>query len=160
MALFKRDATAALAKQRALLAADEAKIIELQRERAAKLLDADDNTEAVDRQIEAARRTVKIRHDPIAALDMQVRTEAAERRERTRDAAIKVIQKKLAAREAVALELEKSIKQTGDLFFQLIGSANISVDWPFGALPVNGLVDADAVRKEVGYALYSLSGAP
>jgi hypothetical protein len=158
MSLFKRPlAGAALAKQPALRLADEAKIVELQRERAAALVETDDvaTIEAIDLKVAEARRRVSICRDRIVALEAH---EAAERREAACAEAIRLIQKRLAAREKVAEDLETAIRKTGDLFLQLVQSESVAPLWPFGPVP-GALVDVDVVRREVGWAMFS-AGKP
>jgi hypothetical protein len=160
--MFKRDPLAALNKVLAARAADEAKLVELRQDRAAKLVESDDVAviEAIDRKIAGLGSSIRIHADRIGALQAECQKLAAEQREQKRDAAIKVIEKKLAAREAVAAELEASIKKTGDLFFELLGQGSITLDWPFGAPKPNfGVVDVDGIRREVGWALFS-AGRP
>jgi hypothetical protein len=161
MALFKRNPVDALAKQRALLAADEAKITELLRTRAAVLLESESvsEVEELDQRIAALLRAVRIHADRIAALEVQVRAEAAERREAARADAIRLIQKRLSAREKIAEELEASIKRTGDLFFQLIQSESGAPLWPFGGPVPRAIVDADSVRRETAFSMFS-AGRP
>jgi hypothetical protein len=158
--IFRRNPVDALAKQRTLLAGDEQKIAELQRERAAALVETEGvaEIEELDQRIAALRRACSIHHDRISALEMQVRAEAHEKLEQRRLTAVKTIEKKLAARTAVAAELEASIKKTGDLFFALLNSPGIGADWPFGHVP-GAAVDVDAVRREVGWAAFS-AGRP
>jgi hypothetical protein len=160
MSLFKRNPVDALAKQRILLAGDEAKIADLQRERAAALLatEGTDEIVAIDIKVTEARRRISICRDRIEALTRQVAQERADRREAARADAIRLIQKRLAARTAVAAELEASIKRTGDLFFQLIQSESVAPLWPFGPVP-GATVDVSAVRREVGYLAFS-AGRP
>jgi hypothetical protein len=158
--IFRRNPVDALAKQRTLLAGDEQKIAELQRERAAALVETEGvaEIEELDQRIAALRRACSIHHDRISALEMQVRAEAHEKLEQRRLTAVKTIEKKLAARTAVAAELEASIKKTGNLFFALLNSPGIGADWPFGHVP-GAAVDVDAVRREVGWAAFS-AGRP
>ena len=160
--LFKRDPEKGREAARAALAAAEAQIVELRRERAAKLVETDgiEDVQAIDRRIEEQRRAAQIHRDRIVLLDGECRAQAAERRERKREAAVKVIERKLADREALALKLEESIKRTGDLYFELIGSASISQDWPFREpSPRFGFIDIDGVKRELGWALFS-AGRP
>lgn len=162
MSLFKRNPADALAKVRAALAHDAARIAELQGERQRKLIEADADDireiEAVDRQLADMRRRVEIHRARELALETECRAEAHEKLEQRRLAAVKVIERKLRAREAVAAELEASIKRTGDLFFQLLNSPSVAVDWPFGPVP-GAIVDADAVCRETAWALFS-AGRP
>ena len=134
MKLFKRDPEKGREAARAALAAVEAQIVELRRERAAKLVETDgiEDVQAIDRKIEEQRRAAQIHRDRIVLLDGECRAQAAERRERKREASLKVIEKKLADREALALKLEELIKRTGDLYFELIG---IGLDCPGLAIP-------------------------
>ena len=161
MSLFKRDATALLAKQRALLLADEAKIAELLRGRAAALVETEGvaEIEDIDQRIAALRRACAIHRDRIAALQSQVAAEAVERREARRSDAIRLISASdYPLVKKLRQELEASIKRTGDLFFQLIQSESVAPLWPFGPLP-GALVDVDACRRQVSYAAFS-AGRP
>ena len=158
--IFKRDVPTALAKQRALLAADEQKITELLRTRAAVLLESESVTEVeeLDQRVAALRRACAIHRDRIAALEVQVRAEARERLEHRRIAAVKVIEKKLAARTAVATELEAAVRRYADLYFELLAAPNIAADWPW-RLPALATVDAGATRREVGWLLFAVGRA-
>ena len=162
MKLFRRDPEKGREAARSALAAVEAQIVELRRERAAKLVETDgiEDVQAIDRKIEEQRRAAQIHRDRIVLLDGECRAQAAERRERKREASLKVIEKKLADREALALKLEESIKRTGDLYFELTGSASIAQDWPFREpSPRFGFIDIDGVKRELGWALFS-AGRP
>ena len=83
MALFKRNPVDALARQRVLLLADEQKVADLQRQRAAALVETEGvaEIEDIDQRIAALRRAVGIHRERIVALEAQVRTEAGERRD-------------------------------------------------------------------------------
>lgn len=158
--LFKRaNAPDTLKKVRAELAAAQTKIAGLQVKRRAALLDADDVAaiDALDRQIEALRRTVGILNDRAAALAGECAELERERRERQRAAAIAVIEKKLAVRNAIAAELEAKVKEMGDLYFALLNAENIAANWPFAPPSPNfGLVDVAGIRRELGWLLYSI----
>jgi hypothetical protein len=161
MALFRRnDISAQIAAARASLADTNNKIEVLSQTKAERLLDADDldTVVRIDDEIAALRKRSGLFSQRISALDGQLRQEQAERREAARANAIRIIERKLRAREALAGELEASIKRTGDLFFALLNSPSVAGDWPW-SLPSSAAVDVDVIRKEVGWALFS-AGRP
>jgi hypothetical protein len=160
---LKGDPTEALAKARAALAADDAKLAALRIERSAPLAESDDLApiEAIDREIEALRRAVGIRRDRIGLLEAECREEATEKREKERQTLVdKLVKPKALDRNAKAARLEQLIKQMGDAYFDLIGSEPIVDEWPHGPLGHRfGTINADAIRQEVAWALFS-AGRP
>jgi len=163
MKLFQRNTAAAIAKTRELLAAAEARLAEMGRERRAALLQQTDDLGEV-RRIERAqdeeRRTIAIYSDRLGALDVELRRERQEQRERERGVAIEKIQKRLAARDVLAVELEAAICKVGELYFALADSDNVAHDWPGPApRPGFGAINLDELRREVGWAMFS-AGRP
>jgi hypothetical protein len=70
MKIFKRDITGQLEKARTDKVKVEARLVDLQQQRLAALVEADElgAIEAIDKQIEAQHRTITILADRIAAL--------------------------------------------------------------------------------------------
>ena len=122
--MFRADPTAALAKVREALATEATRIAELQRTRASRLVEVDDigEIEAIDRQITEAQRRVAIHQSRASAIQAECDREAVERREAVRANAIKIIEKKLAARHRLGVQLEAAIREFGRLFFELANS--------------------------------------
>src|SRR5262249_40028463 len=121
MKLFKADTQGAFDKTRRKLADVEASIAALQASRAEKLAQTDEiaAVQTIDRAIEAERNAVEIYNSRIAILEEQKRAEAYASRELERRKAIAGIEKKLAARQTVAEELERTVDKLGELYFRL-----------------------------------------
>ena len=160
---FKADASAALEKTRRKLADVEANIAALQTSRTEKLATTEDIAEvqSIDRAISAERTAAEIYRDKIRIFEEEVRRERYVDRERQRKASIAGIEKKLAAREAIAEKIDATIDQLGSLYFELLGSPSLEPDWPFGRGPHPGWgrVDADAIRRETSWRLFGAGRA-
>jgi hypothetical protein len=159
MKLFGGNTTAALEKTGAAIAATEGKIAALQVQRA-ELLASEDGIEQVqqlDRSIEAQHRALVTYQDKLAALQQRFRQE---QQEQERAVQLKVIAKALAVRRQWGAEADAAAAQLGEAFFNLMAADNIAPLWPFEApWPNFGMVDRDAVHRELGWALFS-AGRP
>jgi hypothetical protein len=97
---FTRDTASSL--QRAIAERDSAeqRLAELHTKRAAVLLDAElTEVEAIDKQIEAAHRTVSVLADKILALGARLHAEEAATREKAYAADVAAIERLLPLRE-------------------------------------------------------------
>ena len=105
--------TTATSLQKALAERDaaEAKLTELNSQRAAVLLDSDEleAVQAIDKQIETARHAADILADRIIALDARVAKEAEQMRRLKYAEAIAVVERLLPLREAAAGEVETAM---------------------------------------------------
>jgi hypothetical protein len=109
---LKRDARAALAKDRAALDAVELKLTELEQQRANKLLEADgyEAVWAVDRAIAEQRAAAGILRERMRVLAGEVRKAERARLEAARDAAIdREIVPQLAEVQKLATSLEQAV---------------------------------------------------
>jgi hypothetical protein len=131
----------------------------LRSKRQAALIDSDlAAIEEIDSAISGAERRVSILQERLAALSEQLKVERSEQRESDRDAAVKIIEKKLAVRETLAVKLEAAIKDVGDLYFELTGYPSpLLSDWPWALPPGAGRIDINGINREVSLALFSAS---
>jgi hypothetical protein len=117
----------------AALLQTETKIADLERDRAAKLLE--DNyaggVEQIDRQIEAQQRAATVHRDRIAAMVAKRHVEARARLERERANGIVEIGKRLAHRDTAAQRLEVALKAVRDAYTELSAAdAAAFTGWP------------------------------
>lgn len=159
MGFWKQDSSAAMQTERAKLAAAQTKIADLERERAAKLPETDDlaTIEEIDRQIAAQRHAVRIHTDRMAALAGRYRRIEADQREQKRTAAVALIEKKLARRNAIADELKKSTERTAELYVQLMNAAVVPADFPFSVPSHFGWSTVDSIGQGILHLLHRLT---
>jgi hypothetical protein len=95
----------------AAMADTERKIADLERDRAAKLLEPDyaGGVETIDRQIEAQRRAAGVHRDRIAAMVIKVRSDERARLEREKAEHIVETGNRLARRDVAAAKLETAL---------------------------------------------------
>jgi hypothetical protein len=106
MALVKKDTGAALARAREALAALDARLEKLGRDREAALLGDDDGVVLkFDQQIEECERLIRTQRDRVRLLEAVVAKEEAERVAQRRAALITRIEKKLDERNVLVVEL-------------------------------------------------------
>jgi hypothetical protein len=129
---FQKDTAASL--QRAISERDaaEAKLAGLHTQRAAVLLDAElTEVEAIDRQIEAAHRTVSILADRILSLDARLSDEQRAAEEKAYASDIDKIERLLPMRAQAAVELEQSLKAVAAACRKYSEiTASITNQWP------------------------------
>jgi hypothetical protein len=154
---------AALSAARGAFAETEIKIADLQRGRAAKLLDSDgvDEVAAIDHQIEQQQKAAGILRDRIAALRGEIRHQAQLAADREIAARTAETEKALTKRDAIAVQLEKSIRDYGRLYFELNDQNQaIARLW---RMSVNahrvGMLGDRLLANEVSHALFA-AGRP
>jgi hypothetical protein len=160
MKLFKRDTAEERRKTLDAAATAAATLAQLRAERQATLLDADlEVIERHDATVAAQERRIATLQEKLRLLTDEQRRERQEQREADREAAIKVIEKKLAGREALASKLEAAIEDMEKYYFQLTGfQSPLLSDWPFPApRPGFGRINLAGINREVSFALYSSS---
>ena len=132
-AMLRRDTAALLDRARAAFAAAEARIAELGEERSAMLL-SDSGFDAVwnvEKLIAEQTAVARTRADQIRALEEQLRREHLAEVERQRAAAITGLERKFAAREALAAEVEEKARSFAAAWLELLDSrAAALADWP------------------------------
>jgi hypothetical protein len=157
---FKRDTADERRKTLDAAATAAATLAQLRAERQAVLLDADLETiEKHDAAVVAQERRIATLQEKLRLLTDEQRRERHEQREADREAAIKVIEKKLTlGREALASKLEAAIKDVGKYYFQLTGFPSpLLSDWPFPMPRGYRQIDINGINREVSLALYSAS---
>jgi hypothetical protein len=105
----------------AALAQAESKIADLERDRAAKLLELDytAGVESIDLQISAHRRAAVVHRDRLAAMLQKRRTDDRARLEREKADGIADIGKRLARRDSAAQRLEAALADVSAVFAEL-----------------------------------------
>jgi hypothetical protein len=157
---FRASPQAGLQKAAASLAACEAKIAELENDRCVALAESDATEPAVtiDKAIAEARVEAAIYRDRIAALKAAVAEQQAEQRQKEYDAAIAVIEKRLADQVKLAGEVEQAVRTLAECWNRLIGWRQaIIAQWPEG-LPLpraTDFQDLRDLRRELAVALHS-----
>jgi predicted RNase H-like nuclease (RuvC/YqgF family) len=121
MTFFRVDPVEAYKSAEAALAQTEARIVELEGERAAKLLSPNyaGEVDALDRQIEAQRRAAVVHCDRIAAMAEKQRAEERARLEREKADKIADMRKRLARRDTAAERLETALEAVRELTAEL-----------------------------------------
>lgn len=106
---------------------------DLEVSRSGRLVDGADAAEidAIDADIAAEKRKVAIYDQQIAVLQTAQQRQAHDARERRREEAIKTLRGKFAKREAIAAEIEATIKQLGEKFAQLNDDRDLRSGWPW-----------------------------
>jgi len=127
----RRDPAEALVTARAALAAIESERAELQREREAKLVEADESEIVdLDKRIERLDRVARARLDQVHALEIAARRQEADLREQRRAVAINVIAPKLRKREDAAAGLVSAVMRVGELYAAVTADLGLRADWP------------------------------
>lgn len=144
MKLLKRDTAAALDKAKASLAADEAKIAELGRQRE-DLLVGDDVAAilTLDRSIEDRGRSAAVFRDRITRLEAQLAADQRAERRRQYDDAVSAVSALLPKRNAAARAFEQAIATLAASLraFDETGRAIVNA-WPDG-VPSHPMFGAD-----------------
>jgi hypothetical protein len=132
MKLLLRDTSAKLAAAHEDLAATEAAISDLQREREGKLVDASaDEIDALDRKINDRRRVAAVFAERIAVLQTRLATEQTEQQRRRRAAAIAKAEALLPKRIEAARGFEDAVRGVALALERLDQSrSKIVADWP------------------------------
>ena len=136
-----------------------ATLAKLRSNRQAALLDADiDALGKHDDGIAAQERRIQTLQEKLKLLTAEQKRERQEQREQDREAAIKVIAKKLDGRETLAVKLESAIEEVGNLYFELTGYPSPLIsDWHFPLPRGYRQIDLNGINREVSLALYSAS---
>lgn len=121
MTFFRIDPVEAYKSAEAALAQTEARIVELEDERAAKLLAPNyaGEVDALDRQIEAQRRAAVVHCDRIAAMAEKQRADERARLEREKADRIADMRKRLARRDTAAERLEAALVAVREAYAEL-----------------------------------------
>jgi hypothetical protein len=156
---FARSPAAALDRARADLASVDAEITALQTDRAAKLIAADDFAviEQLDRKLENRQRAAVIHRERITALEAAQREHYRQEVERARISAIAASRKKIAARVALAADLEAAARKLAAEWFALVDSdQDLLADWPDELRRPPEANDRAALTAEFASFLYLL----
>jgi len=141
MKLLRKDPVAALERERERLRAAEARALELERVRKGKLLEAEgfDEIWALDRAIAEQRAAAAAHAERIELLREQVRRQEHDRRLRERAEFIAAKAKQIAARDAVAADLEAALQRVAELYEQFTDARTaILGGWRSDLLPAPG----------------------
>lgn len=118
---FKKDPVAQLAKVRTAAAAGDAKLAELESQRANALAAGAeiDEIRTIGRAMEELRRDQRIFADQIASLIEECRKLELARREREKVAAVAVLEKLFGAQLSAAVEVEKALAHLSETYATL-----------------------------------------
>jgi hypothetical protein len=156
MKIFSRDLPGLLERERAALAAAEAKARELQEQRSSMLFEVDgfDRLWRLDREIAEQHSRAGIHSERIAALQHEEQELDRARREEQRAAAIRAIEAKLKERAAATAELETIARQLVKQFASVVADRGIRSAWPFNAKSVFLPDDSEIVAHGLLHLLH------
>ena len=160
--ILKRDPAAAIAKTQNIRANIALQIAGLVKEREALLLGDDDQAlDRLDAEIARLRRACEVHRERIALLEGELRRQEIERLEGRRAAAIAVIERKLAARNAAAVALERAVTDLGEALFAVLDARKaVLTGWPECLPPVAGHeLGLAGFNREFAWALHA-AGRP